>query len=98
MRKLLVVFLAAIAGLGLAGCGGSSSAKSSSKSTTPTTRAAKAGGGGTTSPAALSSYLKCLGEHGVDIKKVAAAKGAGAAGKLLRKDPHYAAATKACKK
>ena len=32
MRKLLVVFLAAVAVLGLAGCGGGSSAKSKSKS------------------------------------------------------------------
>jgi hypothetical protein len=95
MRKLLVVFLAAVAGLGLVGCGGSSG-KSSSKSTTSTTKAAKPGSGGS-SPAGLSSYLQCLGRHGVNIKKVAAAKGAGEAGKVLRKDKHYAAAAKACK-
>ena len=97
MRKLLVVFLAGVAGIGLVGCGGSSG-KSSSKSTTPPTTVAKAGSGRGTSPAGLSTYLKCLGEHGVNVKKVAAAKGAGAAGKVLRKDPRYAAATKACKK
>lgn len=97
MRKLVVVFLAGVAGMGLVGCGGSSG-KSASKSTTPTTKAAKPGGGGATSPASLSTYLKCLGEHGVNVKKVAAAKGSGEAGKVLKKDPHYAAATKACKK
>jgi len=98
MRKLLVVFLAAVAALGLSGCGGSSS-KAKSKPTTPvTTHAAKGSGGNGSSAAALSSLLKCLGRHGVNVQKVAAAKGTGGAGAALRKDPHYATALKACSK
>jgi ABC-type glycerol-3-phosphate transport system substrate-binding protein len=95
MRKLLVVFLAAVAALGLAGCGGGSSSKAKSK---PPTTAARPGSGGKGSTAAtLSSYLKCLGQHGVNVKKAATTKGSGGPGAAIKKDPHYGAAVKACK-
>jgi len=94
MRKLLVVFVSGVAALGLAGCGGSSS---KSKTTTPTTTHAAGGGGSGASSATLSSYLKCLGTHGVNVKKAAASKAPGGPGAALKKDPHYAAAVKACK-
>jgi ABC-type glycerol-3-phosphate transport system substrate-binding protein len=95
MRKLLVVFLSGVAALGLAGCGGGGSSKS--KTTTPPTTHAVGGGGSAPTAATLSSYLKCLGAHGVNVKKAAASKAPGGRGAALKKDPHYASAAKACK-
>ena len=82
------MFVAGIAALGLAGCGGGGSSKSSS----PTTAARHAG-----STESLAAYLKCLGRHGVDVKKVAAAKKSGGAGAALQKDPHFKAALPSCR-
>ena len=92
MRKLLVVFLSGVAALGLAGCGGGSS-----KTTTSTTTSTAGQGGSGATAATLASYLKCLGTHGVDVKKAAASKAPGGRGAALKKDPHYATAVKACK-
>jgi hypothetical protein len=93
MRRLLVLFLAGIAALGLTSCGGGGSSKSTA--TTPTT-AVRAGGSGSAAGKGLAAYLKCLGQHGVDVKKVAAAKGNGGAGAALKKDPHFKAAKPPC--
>jgi len=95
MRKLLVLFLSGVAALGLAGCGGGGSSKS--KATTPTTIHKVGGGGSGAAAKTLSTYVKCLGAHGVNVKKAVASKGSGGAGAALKKDPHYKAAVKACK-
>ena len=95
MRKVLVVFLAAVATLGLADCGGGKSTKSTPSTTT---RPARSGSGaGAANAQGLSAYLKCLGQHGVNLKKVAAAKGSGGAGAALKKDPKFATASPTCK-
>ena len=77
------------AALGVAGCGGGGSSKAKSS---PTTAAHRAG-----STESLAAYLKCLGQHGVDVKKVAAAKKSGGAGAALQKDPHFKTALPSCR-
>jgi ABC-type glycerol-3-phosphate transport system substrate-binding protein len=92
---MLVVLMVGAATFGLAGCGGggSSKAKSTSKAkSSPTTAAHRAG-----AAESLAAYLKCLGQHGVDVKKVAAAKKSGGAGAALQKDPHFKAAVPSCR-
>ena len=86
-----MVLLAVLGGLGLAGCGGGGSSEASS-TTVAHTAARRAGNTHT-----LASYLQCLGQHGVDVKKAASSKGSGGAGEALKKDPHYKAAAPACK-
>jgi len=101
MRKMLVVFVAGVAALGLADCGGSKSPKSTP--TTPATaRPARSGTSsrstsGRSTGHGLAAYVKCLGQHGVDVKQAAAAKATGGAGAELRRDPHYATAAPICK-
>jgi hypothetical protein len=95
MRRLLVLLLAGVAALGLADCGGGGSSKAST-TTTAATRPAGSGGAGTGGKG-LTAYLKCLAQHGVNVKKAAASKGSGGAGAALKKDPHYAKAQPACK-
>ena len=87
---MLVVLLAGVAALGLAGCGGGGSSKSS-----PTTTACPTRPAGSTQ--SLAAYLGCLGDHGVNVKKVAAAKKSGGAGAALKKDPHFKAASPLCR-
>ncbi|MGO9877376.1 MAG: hypothetical protein ACLPVY_26655 [Acidimicrobiia bacterium] len=96
MHKMLVVFVAGVAALGLTDCGGSKSPKS-----TPTTPAtARPARSGTSSPSTrhgLAAYLKCLSQHGVNVKQAATAKATGGAGAELKKDSHYATAEPICK-
>jgi ABC-type glycerol-3-phosphate transport system substrate-binding protein len=96
MRRFVVLFVAGAAVLGVAGCSSSGSSKSSSTTTTVAVRPAGSGGSGAAANG-LSAYLKCLGQHGVNVKKVAAAKASGGAGKALKNDPHYAKAQPLCK-
>jgi hypothetical protein len=98
MHKMLILLFAGLAVFGLADCGGSGSPKTSA--TTPTTvrstgtsRSSRSTGKG------LAPYLKCLGQHGVNVKKAAQAKNksSGGAGAELRKDPHFAVASPICR-
>ncbi len=96
MRKMLVVFVAGVAALGLADCGGSKSPKSTPK-TSATARPARSGTSSRSTNHGLAAYLKCLGQHGVNVKQAAAAKATGGAGAELKKDAHYATAAPICK-
>jgi hypothetical protein len=97
MRRFVVLFVVAAAVLGVTGCSSSGSSKSSSTTTTVAPRPAGSGGSGASTANGLSAYLKCLGQHGVNVKKVAAAKASGGAGKALKNDPNYAKAQPLCK-
>jgi ABC-type glycerol-3-phosphate transport system substrate-binding protein len=97
MRRFVVSLVVGAAVLGLTGCGSSGSSKSSATTTTVAVRPAGSGGSGASSANGLSAYLKCLGQHGVNVKKVVAAKASGGAGKALKKDPNYAKAQPLCK-
>jgi len=101
MRTVLVLLFAAIAGLGLADCGSSGSPKASATTTLTTVRSAGSGRSSRSrgSGKGLAPYLKCLSQHGVNVKKAATVKhkGSGGAGAELKKDPHFAAAFPICK-
>jgi len=95
---MLILFLAGAAMLGLADCGSSGSPKTSA--TTPTTvRSTSSSRSSRSTSKGLAPYLKCLGQHGVNVKKAAAAKhnSSGGAGAELKKDSHYATASPICK-
>jgi ABC-type glycerol-3-phosphate transport system substrate-binding protein len=97
MRRFVVLFVAGAAVLGITGCSSSGSSKASSTTTTVSVQRPGSGGSGASNAKGLSAYLKCLGQHGVNVKKVAAAKASGGAGKALKNDPHYAKAQPLCK-
>jgi hypothetical protein len=95
---MLILLFAGVAVFGLADCGSSGSPKTSA--TTPTTvRSASSGRSSRSAGKGLGPYLKCLGQHGVDVKKAAAAKhkSSGGAGAELKKDSHFATASPLCR-
>jgi hypothetical protein len=98
MRKTLIVFLAGAAMFGLVDCGGSGSPKASTTTST-TVRHVSSRAPSRSTGKGLAVYLRCLGQHGVDVKKAAAAKhkGSGGAGAELRKDSHFPKASSTCK-
>lgn len=98
MHKMLILLFAGVAAFGLADCGSSGSPKTSA--TTPTTvRSAGSVRSSRSTGKGLAPYLKCLGQHGVNVKKAAAAKNksSGGAGAELKKDSHFATASPICK-
>jgi hypothetical protein len=98
MHKMLILVFAGVAALGLADCGSSAAPKASA--TTPATvRSTGSGHPSRPNGRGLAPYLKCLGQHGVNVKKAATAKhkGSGGAGAELKKDSHFAAASPICR-